>query len=285
MQSFAEDITPRRGTKSSICTGFHAELDTAAPAGVVVTQGSSAGHVDLPTTSAQVLGAVGVLVYDPLTPAPSDDDTTNDFAAARAVEVVDQGEVWTVCEEAMALTDTVYARHTANGVGKTQLGAVRNDTDSANCEVLPAARVVYPSTGAGVVKLRLNLPANPGFADTDTDTSADTVLTANVASPSTAVIATLLVDKAGALESFGIRIGTCGTADTTTVIANKNGTPITDVTISVAHDSADPTSEFLDSGDFGAVTFAQGDLITIEVTAVATGAADLDATLRVVHEA
>ncbi|MFA4972202.1 MAG: hypothetical protein WC683_06285 [bacterium] len=284
MQTFSEGMTPRRGTKASICVGFNHTLDDAAPAGVVVTQ-AAANHVKLPTSAAEVLGAVGVLVYDPLTPAPSDDDTTNDYSADTTVEVVDVGEMWVVCEEAMAVTESIYCRHTANGAGKLQLGAIRDDADGDTCTLLPAARVVYPSSGAGVCKIRLNLPANPSFADTDTDTSADTVVTAQVASPSAAVIATLLCDKAGTLESFGIRVGTCGSAGTTTVIVNKNGTPVTDATISVAHDDPDGTATFLDTDDFGAVSFAQGDLLTIEVTAAATDVANLSATARVAHAA
>lgn len=110
--------------------------------------------------------------------------------------------------------------------------------------------------------------------------AAGDVLAATVASPSAAVIATLLVDQPTRLAGFGIDVGTTGTAGTTTVIVNKNGTPITAVTLSVANTEADGTSKFIDVDDFGDVDLDQGDIVTIEVTAAATGVAALNAVVR-----
>lgn len=77
--------------------------------------------------------------------------------AGEMANVLTDGAVWVVCEEAMAVTDPVYARHTA-GTGTT-IGAVRNDIDTASCILVKGARVLVPSTGAGVCCIFLSLNA------------------------------------------------------------------------------------------------------------------------------
>lgn len=106
------------------------------------------------------------------------------------------------------------------------------------------------------------------------------LLTATVATPSVAVAATLLVDQPTRLASFAIDVGTCGSANTTTVVVTKNGTAITGATISVANTAADGTSVVLDASDFGDVELDPGDLVAISVTAVATDVANLNAAVR-----
>ena len=158
MQTFAETVTPYRGTKAGLCVGNHMTLEAAQPAGVIVSQGTADDGAVVPASAGAVAAAIGAVVYNPLQPAPSDDATTNDFPANSVGEVVSAGDVWVVCEDAISSGAQVYCRHTANGAGKLQLGAVRSDADTANAALLPNCRAISTSTGAGVIKLRLNLP-------------------------------------------------------------------------------------------------------------------------------
>jgi 2-keto-4-pentenoate hydratase len=159
MQTFAATVSPRRGTPASVDYDESSHVTEAAmPAGVLVCQGTADNQCKVPASAANVAAARGVVLYNALMPAPGDDATTNDFAAARAVSVMNSGVVWVVCEDAIAAGAAVFCRHTANGGGKLQLGAVRSDADGATAASLPNCRAVSTSTGAGVVKLRVNLP-------------------------------------------------------------------------------------------------------------------------------
>ena len=161
MQTFAETVTPRRGTPASVEYDESSHVTEAAlPAGVIVCQGTADNAVKVPASAANVAAAKGVVLYNALMPAPSDDATTNDFAAGRAVSVMNEGVIWVICEDAIAAGAAVFCRHTANGAGKLQLGAVRSDNDGGGATVasLPNCRAVTTTTGAGVVKLRVNLP-------------------------------------------------------------------------------------------------------------------------------
>jgi hypothetical protein len=128
----------------------------ALPAGVFVCEGTIPQSCKVPTTSTEVLQALGVVVWT-ASELPPADTAANDYAASTVVPVLDQGEIYVICEEAMATTDDVYVRFDT-GTG-TQLGAIRNDADTATAQLLPNVRVVKASTGAGVCKVRVNLPA------------------------------------------------------------------------------------------------------------------------------
>jgi hypothetical protein len=82
----------------------------------------------------------------------------NELLDGRMENYVDNGCVWVVCEEAVDLKDPVYVRHTANGAGKLQPGAVRNDADTATCVLLKGAKFDSTTTGPGIVKVWVNLP-------------------------------------------------------------------------------------------------------------------------------
>lgn len=157
MQTYGTETTPRRGQIASIGDPTVGYMTAAAqPAGVFVCEGATAQTCKVPTSAAEVLQALGVAVWS-ASELPPADTTTNDYPAACVIPVLAHGEVWVVCEEAMAVTDDVYVRRAA-GAG-TQLGAVRDDVDNDTCTLLPNVRVVTASTGAGVCKLRINLPA------------------------------------------------------------------------------------------------------------------------------
>ena len=157
MQTYGTETTPRRGQVASLqdpTLGYLLAAD--APAGVFVCPSSTAQGCKVPTSAAEVLQSLGVLVWS-ASELPPSDTTTNDYASGTVVPVANKGDIWAVCEEAMAVTDDVYVRR-GTGTG-SQLGAVRNDADTATCTLLPNVRVVTASSGAGVVKLRINLPA------------------------------------------------------------------------------------------------------------------------------
>lgn len=158
MQTYGTETTPRRGQIASVGDPTVGYMTAAAqPAGVFVCEGATAQTCKVPTTAAEVLQALGVAVWS-ASELPPTDTTTNDYPAACVIPVLAHGEVWVVCEEAMAVTEDVYVRR-AVGAGGSQLGAVRDDADTASCTLLPNVRVVTASTGAGVCKLRINLPA------------------------------------------------------------------------------------------------------------------------------
>ncbi len=71
--------------------------------------------------------------------------------------LVRKGRVWVVVEEAVAVGDDVYFRHTAGG-GGSELGAFRNDADTASCDQLTQANWLVGSSGAGVALLEVNIP-------------------------------------------------------------------------------------------------------------------------------
>jgi hypothetical protein len=164
MQTFAETVSPRRGTPASIDIDTDSRVAEASlPAGVFVSQGSAVNAAIVTASAAAVVAALGVVVYNPLQPAPSDSDATNDFKATDSMLVLQEGDIWVICEDAISAGAAVYCRHTANGAGKLQLGAVRSDNDGGGATVakLPGCRAISTSAGAGVVKVRVNLPFAP----------------------------------------------------------------------------------------------------------------------------
>jgi hypothetical protein len=101
---------------------------------------------------------------------------------------------------------------------------------------------------------------------------------AQVGAVSTGVKAAVVAPFDGVIGDIAARLGTCGTAGSTTVVVNKNGTPLA-TGVAVAHDVADGEAQLADLSGDAAAEFSAGDYIEVEVTAVATGAADLDVSL------
>jgi hypothetical protein len=100
------------------------------------------------------------------------------------------------------------------------------------------------------------------------------------ASPTTStVIGRKLINQACTLIGMGADLATTGTTSgATTCAVYKNGVAVTDASVSIAYDDADGTSKFIDAATFGAVTFAQGDILTIVSATTATSPAGLTAT-------
>ncbi len=83
--------------------------------------------------------------------------TTLGIVQNEVASLVRNGRIWVVVEEAITVGDLVFVRHTAGG-GGTQLGAWRNDADTASAQAVPEASWLKGSTGAGIALLQINLP-------------------------------------------------------------------------------------------------------------------------------
>lgn len=95
------------------------------------------------------------------------------------------------------------------------------------------------------------------------------------ASISTATIGGMVCDKAGTLTNLRTSIGTCGTANSTTVQVHVNGVSKGELT--TAHDATDGTKKSLDLE----VAVSAGDLIELVVSAAPTDGSDLVASASV----
>lgn len=126
--------------------------EVAIPFGVFVTQGTAASQAKLPTATGHVTGKGGLGFA---TADLSKEYNASGYAIDDAVPILRNGRVWVVCEEAMALGDSVFVRFAA-GTG-TQLGAVRNDADTATAVALQGAVVVTASSGAGICEIEFHV--------------------------------------------------------------------------------------------------------------------------------
>lgn len=127
------------------------------PFGVFVTIDSNdENNCRLPAVATDVTGR-GALGFSEFT--NTRENTDEGWKLNADVNYVRKGTIWVVAEEAMLTTDTVYVRHTANGTGKTTIGAVRNDNDSSTCAALDGCSVLRYDATTGLVELHINLPA------------------------------------------------------------------------------------------------------------------------------
>lgn len=124
------------------------------PAGILVTH-KGEGTIDLVDGSTDKLAGA---VLNSFARNPDDLTGTAAITAGDTCNVLSEGAVWLLGEEAMAVGDAVYVRHAA-GTG-TQLGAVRNDADTASCRQVKGARVLKASTAAGPVLVYLSVSAD-----------------------------------------------------------------------------------------------------------------------------
>lgn len=99
---------------------------------------------------------VGVLVH---THAQENPDLADPLGVDQleVASVLRRGRIWVVVEEAVAVGDPVFFRHTAGG-GGSEIGAFRNDADTATCDQLTQAAWLQGSAGAGVALLEVNVP-------------------------------------------------------------------------------------------------------------------------------
>lgn len=140
------------------CRSFsQAEASAEVPFGVAVAQGASGSKAILPADANSKI--VGVVVHShDYVPGIQLGDTG--IKPKNMMSVMAQGRIWVLVEEAVAVNDPVFVRHTANGAGKLQKGAFRNDIDTDKCISVPGARFITASSGAGIVQIEIDIPAN-----------------------------------------------------------------------------------------------------------------------------
>ena len=117
------------------------QIETKAKAGLYVHP-SAAGKCDLPGAEADVTdNKGGFLTYMP-------DRRTNadgfEWQVDDYVQYLERGHIVVITEEAVSDGEDVYVRF-ASGTG-IQLGACRNDADTATCGLLPGAHFVGDHT-------------------------------------------------------------------------------------------------------------------------------------------
>ena len=136
------------------CTiGRITDAPAAIPFGVMVCiDPDNNAKCKLPAVAADVTGsrAIGFTRCSQVQVSGEGYDTGD------TVPVLKKGNIWVVAEEAVAPGDTVYVRYTENGVGKSQLGAIRNDNDSSTAGALGSAEVLDYDSSTGLALIGIN---------------------------------------------------------------------------------------------------------------------------------
>jgi len=123
--------------------------------GVMVRRDAANPEDQFDIFSATGQAPVGILVH---THAQENPALAGDLGVdlLEPASVLRRGRIWVRVEEAVAVGDDVFFRHTA-GTG-TEIGAFRNDADTASCDQITNAQWLQGSTGAGVALLEVNIP-------------------------------------------------------------------------------------------------------------------------------
>jgi len=123
--------------------------------GIMVKRDATNPESQFDIFSATGQDPVGILVHTHCQQDPSLAGALG-VALLETAGVVRRGRIWVVTEEAIAVTDDVYFRHTS-GTG-TEIGAFRNDADTASCDQITNAQWLRGCAAAGVALLEINLP-------------------------------------------------------------------------------------------------------------------------------
>ena len=156
------------GIPGSIATGIKScsvRSKTNASGGVLafgraVVQGTGDQDVILPAAAKTSL--VGIAVRSYIYEDAETADGAEGYGDKREIEVLVQGDIWVETEVAVAPGDAVSFRILAKG-GNTIVGKF-NKTVDANADpadtavLIPNARWLSTTSGAGIAKLQINLP-------------------------------------------------------------------------------------------------------------------------------
>ena len=132
------------------------EEAVAVAFGLAVRQGTD-GEKEFLLPSATGQEFAGVLVHTHSQDKPGELATTLGVDAGEVANVLRKGRIFVVVEEAIALTDSVFFRHTSGG-GGSQLGAFRTDADTATADQLTQAKWLSVTSAAGIALLDVNYP-------------------------------------------------------------------------------------------------------------------------------
>lgn len=156
---------PRAVTSTGAGTMTIAAKDVTIPFGVFVAldpnRFSSADPQMMPISlpvgaTTKILGLAMHTQYFESQYYPQANVSVPSYPAGQAVNVARTGRYWVLPEVAVTAGDPVFARHTTNG-GFTQLGAVRNDADTANAIAISGRFLSSAAAGAFAV-VEINLP-------------------------------------------------------------------------------------------------------------------------------
>lgn len=137
------------------------------PAGVLVVKAADQ-TLTAPASAADVARSIGALEYEP---GKLQYDDGIEFRTDDQAVVIQRGEMYLECEEAMVSGADVFVRHTANGAGKLQKGAIRGDADDAGSTL-----TVDTAANSSLYSVALN---GVSFSITsDSDATVDEIATA-----------------------------------------------------------------------------------------------------------
>jgi hypothetical protein len=132
------------------------ENATSAPFGIAIARGTDPDlEVDHAADAAGDL--VGVLVHSHANEVG--DDNLNQADTGKVVNVLHEGRILVVCEDACTPADSVYVR-VASGGGGTQLGAFRTDADTATARAASGMRFLTSASAGGLVLLEVDAGAS-----------------------------------------------------------------------------------------------------------------------------
>mgnify|MGYP000349526829 CR=1 FL=1 len=123
-------------------------LSTTVPVGVMVAAGSTDGDF---RACAATRAFLGVVVNDQTT-----ESSGSGVLAYEKANICSKGVIWVTTEETVSPTTAVRVRLTATG-GEV-VGAFRATADSTDCALVPNARWLTTTSGAGTAQLELNFP-------------------------------------------------------------------------------------------------------------------------------
>lgn len=104
-------------------------------------------------------------------------------------------------------------------------------------------------------------------------------LTALQGTIAAAVLKSWVATFDGVIGDLSLVVGTTGSAGSTTVVVNKNGTALATAPAAVLNTDADGSTRSVDLSGDAEAGFVVGDVIDIEVTAAPTAGANLDVTV------
>jgi len=106
------------------------------------------------------------------------------------------------------------------------------------------------------------------------------VLTARQAAAATGILFRYSAQQDGVLGDFTFTNADSGSSGTSTVIVKKNGSAVAGATLSIGNAATNGTIVSLDLSTLAGAPFVKGDVLTIEVSAIAVAATDLDVALH-----
>ena len=137
---------------------------TGIPFGVWVCRRTTDDQCDLPAAAGDVTTTgYGITVLnvaqEPKNGLVVADGGALPYVAGQVIPVLSYGIIWVQAEAtATAYGGSVYARITANGAGKLQLGAIRSDVDGGNATIIAGAKFLDTTASGGLCRVLIGTP-------------------------------------------------------------------------------------------------------------------------------